>query len=47
MAPDPMSVAFEEARAASARGEVPVGAAIARVGARIVSGRPIGGRSTT
>ncbi|HEY4925828.1 MAG TPA: nucleoside deaminase [Roseiarcus sp.] len=37
MAPDPMSVAFEEARAASARGEVPVGAAIARGGALIAS----------
>jgi tRNA(adenine34) deaminase len=32
MAPDPMSVAFEEARAAGARGEVPIGAAIARGG---------------
>jgi tRNA(adenine34) deaminase len=37
MAPDPMSVAFEEARAASVRGEVPVGAAIARGGALIAS----------
>jgi tRNA(adenine34) deaminase len=37
MAPDPMSVAFEEARAAGARGEVPVGAAIARGGALIAS----------
>jgi tRNA(adenine34) deaminase len=37
MAPDPMSLAFEEARAASARGEVPVGAAIARGGALIAS----------
>jgi tRNA(adenine34) deaminase len=37
MAPDPMSVAFEEARAASARGEGPVGAAIARGGALIAS----------
>jgi tRNA(adenine34) deaminase len=35
MAPDPMSAAFEEARAAGARGEVPVGAAIARDGAII------------
>jgi tRNA(adenine34) deaminase len=37
MAPDPMSAAFEEARAAGARGEVPVGAAIARGGAIIAS----------
>jgi tRNA(adenine34) deaminase len=37
MAPDPMSAAFEEARAAGARGEVPVGAAIARGGALIAS----------
>jgi tRNA(adenine34) deaminase len=37
MTPDPMTVAFEEARAAGARGEVPVGAAIARGGARIAS----------
>ncbi len=34
--PDPMSVAFDEARAAAARGEVPVGAAIVRDG-RIVA----------
>jgi tRNA(adenine34) deaminase len=33
---DPMDVAFEEARAAAARGEVPVGAAIVRDG-RIVA----------
>ena len=32
---DPMSAAFEEARAAGARGEVPIGAAIARNGAVI------------
>jgi tRNA(adenine34) deaminase len=37
MTPDPMTVAFEEARAAGARGEVPVGAAIARGGALIAS----------
>jgi tRNA(adenine34) deaminase len=37
MAADPMSVAFDEARAAGARGEVPVGAAIARNGALIAS----------
>jgi tRNA(adenine34) deaminase len=37
MAPDPMSAAFDEARAAGARGEVPVGAAIARGGALIAS----------
>jgi tRNA(adenine34) deaminase len=37
MAPDPMSAAFEEARAAGARGEVPIGAAIARDGAIIAS----------
>jgi tRNA(adenine34) deaminase len=37
MAPDPMSVAFEEARAAGARGEVPIGAAIAQGGAIIAS----------
>jgi tRNA(Arg) A34 adenosine deaminase TadA len=30
--PDPMSVAFDEARAAAARGEVPVGAAIVKDG---------------
>jgi tRNA(adenine34) deaminase len=35
MAPDPMSAAFEEARAAGARGEVPIGAAIAQGGAII------------
>jgi tRNA(adenine34) deaminase len=35
MAPDPMSVAFEEARGAGARGEVPIGAAIAQGGAII------------
>ena len=29
---DPLSVAFEEARAAEARGEAPIGAAIARAG---------------
>ena len=34
---DPMSVAFDEARAAAARGEVPVGAAIARDGVVIAS----------
>jgi tRNA(adenine34) deaminase len=37
MAPDPMSAAFEEARAAGGRGEVPIGAAIARDGAIIAS----------
>ena len=37
MAADPMSAAFDEARAAGARGEVPVGAAIARDGAIIAS----------
>jgi tRNA(adenine34) deaminase len=37
MASDPMSAAFDEARAAAARGEVPVGAAIARDGAIIAS----------
>jgi tRNA(Arg) A34 adenosine deaminase TadA len=37
MAPDPMSVAFEEARAAAARGEVPVGAAILRDGVIVAS----------
>ena len=37
MAPDPMSLAFEEAQAAGARGEVPVGAAIARGGAVVAS----------
>jgi tRNA(Arg) A34 adenosine deaminase TadA len=35
MADDPMSVAFAEARAAAARGETPVGAAIAAGGAVI------------
>ena len=34
---DPMSVAFEEARAAAARGEVPVGAVVTRDGAIIAS----------
>ena len=37
MADDPMSVAFFEARAAEARGEVPVGAALARGGVVISS----------
>ena len=37
MALDAMSVAFDEARAAAARGEIPVGAAIARNGAIIAS----------
>jgi tRNA(adenine34) deaminase len=32
MTDDPMSAAFEEARAAEARGEAPIGAAIARAG---------------
>ena len=32
MADDPMSVAFDEARAAEARGEVPIGAAMTRNG---------------
>ena len=32
MPDDPLSVAFEEARAAEARGEAPIGAAIARAG---------------
>ena|SRR5579872_625952 len=35
--PDPMGAAFDAARAAGAAGEVPVGAAIARGGAVIVS----------
>jgi tRNA(adenine34) deaminase len=35
--PDPMSVAFDEARAAAARGEVPVGAAIVKDGRLIAS----------
>ena len=35
--PDPMSVAFDEARAAAARGEVPVGAAIVKEGRLIAS----------
>jgi tRNA(adenine34) deaminase len=35
VASDPMSAAFEEARAAGARGEAPIGAAIARDGAII------------
>ena len=34
---DPMSLAFEEARAAAARGEAPIGAAIVRDGAIIAS----------
>src|SRR5271169_1547055 len=37
MADDPMSIAFLEARAAEARGEVPVGAALARSGVVIAS----------
>jgi tRNA(adenine34) deaminase len=37
MALDPMSAAFEEARAAGARGEVPIGAAISRDGALVAS----------
>jgi tRNA(adenine34) deaminase len=37
MADDPMSIAFLEARAAEARGEVPVGAALARCGVVIAS----------
>jgi tRNA(Arg) A34 adenosine deaminase TadA len=37
MAADPMSVAFEEARAAGARGEAPVGAAIVLGGAILAS----------
>jgi tRNA(Arg) A34 adenosine deaminase TadA len=37
MAVDAMSAAFEEARAAGARGEVPIGAAIMRDGALIAS----------
>ena len=37
MADDPMSIAFLEARAAEARGEVPVGAALARCGVMIAS----------
>jgi tRNA(adenine34) deaminase len=35
--PDPMSVAFDEARAAAARGEVPVGAAIVKDGRVVAS----------
>jgi tRNA(adenine34) deaminase len=35
--PDPMSVAFDEARAAAARGEVPVGAAIVKDGRVLAS----------
>jgi len=35
--PDPMAVAFDEARAASGRGEVPVGAAVTRDGELIAS----------
>ena len=34
---DPMSVAFAEARAAEARGEAPIGAAVTRAGAVIAS----------
>ena len=41
---DPMSVAFAEARAAEARGEAPIGAAIVRDGA-IVSRAPATGRA--
>src|SRR5271154_5248536 len=37
MGDDPMSIAFLEARAAEARGEVPVGAALARCGVVIAS----------
>jgi tRNA(adenine34) deaminase len=37
MPADPMSAAFDEARAAGARGEVPVGAAIMREGAIVAS----------
>jgi tRNA(adenine34) deaminase len=37
MASDPMSVAFDEARAAGARGEAPIGAAMARAGAIVAS----------
>jgi tRNA(Arg) A34 adenosine deaminase TadA len=37
VASDPLSVAFAEARAAKARGEVPVGAAISRAGVVIAS----------
>ena len=37
MASDAMSVAFDEARAAAARGEIPVGAAITRDGGVIAS----------
>ena len=37
MADDPMSIAFLEARAAEARGEVPVGAVLARSGVVIAS----------
>jgi tRNA(adenine34) deaminase len=49
MALDPMSAAFEAARAAGARGEVPVGAAIAREGAIIASAgnRTIGDNDPT
>jgi tRNA(Arg) A34 adenosine deaminase TadA len=34
---DPMTIAFEEARAAAARGEVPVGAVVMREGVRLAS----------
>ena len=37
MAADPMSAAFDEAQAAGARGEVPVGAAIVQDGALVAS----------
>jgi tRNA(adenine34) deaminase len=37
MPPDPMSAAFDEARAAGARGEVPVGAVVTRDGAIIAT----------
>ena len=49
MALDAMGAAFEEARAAGARGEVPVGAAIVRDGALIASAgnRTIGDRDPT
>ena len=49
MALDAMGVAFEEARAAAARGEVPVGAAIVREGALIASAgnRTIGDNDPT
>jgi tRNA(Arg) A34 adenosine deaminase TadA len=49
MALDAMGAAFEEARAAGARGEVPVGAAIVREGALIASAgnRAIGDNDPT